>query len=274
MTAWQAERAAVETTSLPAAASHGIAHILEGQSVPGTIAGKTSTAMWVNIGGDIVILTPVGSAHLPNGVSTPGFSSLHSAAGDYCVAGESRLRLGETVLDVVRWWNPRPAMQPTTHAILAERCRQARSTLECDTQTIQLDFDGTRALRRSAGNLLGRGQGLTPEGDDILIGVLAALRLIGPAIGDRRAKGMLGALAPLMRVEAPFRTTALSASLLRHATTGEVAAPVATFLSAFTGRGDMATAVTEVRSMGASSGTATACGILLTAEALAEGAAV
>lgn len=270
----QTMSAAIAATPLPAAASHGIAHILQGQSVPGTIAGQTSSAMWLNIGGDILVVTAAGTAHLPNGVSTPGFSNIPSDASGGCVAGEGRLRLGGTVLDIVRWWNPHPSLQPTTHAALAEGCRQARSTLEWNTEKIQLDFDGAKSFRRSASNLLGRGQGLTPEGDDVLVGVLAALSLIGPAIADPRAKRMLDALAPIIRVEAPFRTTALSASLLRHAAAGEVAAPVATFLGALTGRGDMAAAAAEIQSMGASSGTATAWGILLTAEALVEGAAV
>ena len=270
----QTERASVVTGLLPAAASHGVAPILEGPYVPGRIAGRTTSAMWLNIGGYIVVVTDSGNARLPNGVSTSAFSDIPTPRSDHCVAGESRILLDGAALDVVRWWNPRPSLQSTTHAAIAARCREARSDLDCDLGVVPLRFDGKKALRRSARDLLGRGQGLTPEGDDVLVGVFAALSLIGPALDDTRAKKMLGALAPIIRIEAPFRTTALSASLLRHATAGEIAAPVATFIGALTGRGEMGTAVAGIRSMGATSGTATACGILLTTEALAKGAAV
>jgi hypothetical protein len=65
----------------------------------------------------------------------------------------------------------------------------------------------------------------------------------------------------------------LSAALLRHAVAGEVADPVAAFLQAITGRGDLAEAVDDLRTMGHTSGIATACGVLLAADFLVEGSA-
>src|SRR5262249_13546495 len=60
-------------------------------------------------------------------------------------------------------------------------------------------------------DLLGRGPGLTPAGDDVLAGLLAGRAAYGP---DDRA------LADDICALAPSRTTALSAALLRHAARG------------------------------------------------------
>jgi hypothetical protein len=119
--------------------------------------------------------------------------------------------------------------------------------------------------------LLGKGEGLTPQGDDVLVGMLAGLRLLGPAVGAPGAGGMMAAIAPVVLTEAPFRTTALAAALLRHAVAGEVADPVAGFLQSLTGRNDLTEAVDNLLTMGDSSGAATACGVLLAADYLAEG---
>jgi hypothetical protein len=78
------------------------------------------------------------------------------------------------------------------------------------------------------------------------------------------------AVAPIVLTEAPFRTTALSAALLRHAVAGEVADPVAAFLQALTGRGDVEEAVGGLQTMGNTSGVATACGVLLAADYLVD----
>jgi hypothetical protein len=127
------------------------------------------------------------------------------------------------------------------------------------------------AVRHAMCGLLGKGEGLTPEGDDVLVGVLAGLRLLGPALGVPGADGMQAAMAPIVLTEAPFRTTALSAALLRHAVAGEVADPVAAFLQVLTGRGDMAGVIAGLQTMGNTSGIATACGVLLAADFLVGG---
>ena len=64
----------------------------------------------------------------------------------------------------------------------------------------------------AAAGLLGRGPGLTPSGDDVLVGYLA-----GAAAFGLDAAALQQAIAVL----APARTTSLSAALLWHATRGE-----------------------------------------------------
>ena len=118
--------------------------------------------------------------------------------------------------------------------------------------------------------LLGRGEGLTPSGDDVLAGFLAgasAFRI--PIAGLRRAVSR--------RATA---TTALSAQLLRHAADGECIDEVADLAAVLTGRGEASLAARRLLAVGHSSGAALACGLLLAAEcalrpgpALAGGAA-
>ena len=72
----------------------------------------------------------------------------------------------------------------------------------------------------SVGALVGRGDGLTPLGDDIICGWLAAHRAVGVATPD--VDDAVRRLLP--------RTTTLSATLLECALAGEVADPVAAYL--------------------------------------------
>jgi len=77
-----------------------------------------------------------------------------------------------------------------------------------------LKWEDAQLLRRAADYLLGRGGGLTPAGDDILLGVCIAIWLC------RGARG--GALCEAICGEANRRTTTLSAGFLKAAARGEV----------------------------------------------------
>ena len=88
------------------------------------------------------------------------------------------------------------------------------------------DRDGAAAV---AARLIGLGPGLTPSGDDVLVGIEAALHALA-----QPSAGFL-ALA-LGDVEA--RTTDLAATLLRHAAAGEFAERLHTLLAALLGSDD------------------------------------
>jgi Protein of unknown function (DUF2877) len=79
----------------------------------------------------------------------------------------------------------------------------------------------------AARELLGRGPGLTPEGDDLLAAVAGTLAVLGPATGldGHSLAALLAALAPI-----PGRTSALSATLLHLATDRRLAEPVGRLL--------------------------------------------
>jgi hypothetical protein len=111
---------------------------------------------------------------------------------------------------------------------------------------------GAEARRRAVLALLGRGAGLTPEGDDLLAGAAA----VAAATGDPLA------LPPQLR----DLTTALSATLLELAATGAAARPVHALLDL--DREDWRAALRELERLGASSGRAIALGAGAAAAAL------
>jgi hypothetical protein len=110
-------------------------------------------------------------------------------------------------------------------------------------------------------DIIGTGHGLTPSGDDVLIGALALL----DALGERRAHA---ALALAIDEVPPALTSPLSHCFLRVAAAGHVGeglhAAVASIL-----RGDADRAVAAIRTIGHSSGWDMMAGIVTTLEAVA-----
>ena len=79
----------------------------------------------------------------------------------------------------------------------------------------------------AARSLLGLGPGLTPAGDDCLVGWLAGARTASPA-----GRYLAGAVGPRLLREAAGRTGRLSRAFLGAAVAGEVAEPVRDFVLA------------------------------------------
>lgn len=109
-----------------------------------------------------------------------------------------------------------------------------------------------------ATSLLGLGPGLTPSGDDLLVGLLAVLAI--PGSPARRLRGVRGA----MLARADERTHLISLSALRAAAQGRVRAGLATLLDAMlTGTVDAAVAaLAPVLAIGATSGRDICDGVL------------
>jgi hypothetical protein len=126
--------------------------------------------------------------------------------------------------------------------------------------------------------LLGRGPGLTPEGDDLLAAVAGTLAVLGPAIvppspaeagdpPDPPWDPLLAALRPLSG-----RTTALSATLLGLALDRRLPEPAARLLDLSpTGERAWPAALTRLERLGHGSGRAYAAGIAATATLLGAG---
>ena len=119
--------------------------------------------------------------------------------------------------------------------------------------------------------LLGRGPGLTPEGDDLLSAVAGTLAVLGPVVGPPEPPWgpLLAVLGPL-----PGRTTALSATLLGLALDRRLPEPAAGLLDLSpAGERGWPAALTRLERLGHGSGRAYAAGIAVTASLLAAGAA-
>jgi hypothetical protein len=128
--------------------------------------------------------------------------------------------------------------------------------------------------------LVGRGPGLTPEGDDLLAAVVATLVTLGPAAGVAGAAvaGLVAALVPERAVGegsgpgGAGRTTALAATLLELAARGQVVEPAGRLLD-LSPEGEVAWpgAVRRLERVGHGSGRAYALGIGAAAWLLAAG---
>jgi hypothetical protein len=174
---------------------------------------RTGTALghgYVRFGRDVLAVTPPGAPRMPNGIE----AEIELEPGEEVVVGDGELRTARSTVTPGPAWDPRP------HARL-KRGPQRPRRLE---------------------RLAGRGPGLTPLGDDILIGYIGAAALAGED---------LSRLAEC----AAQRTTALSATLLRLAARGELPEPVHALLE----RGELE----PLHHFGATSGKGIAVGIAL-----------
>jgi hypothetical protein len=214
-----------------------------------------------------------GSARLPNSV-TLGSADTRlldgAVSGDPVAVGDSLIVLPGLRAGVVRWWEPRPLLPACDATDVCERVGwvRRRTQIVPDLGLGAALAAGQRSdVLEIASRLVGRGPGLTPDGDDLLAATIASYRLMGSALGvtdaPRRVDAVFAELAEL----AADRTTALAAALLRHACAGNVAAPVAGMLLALSGRGRVATAAGGVLSIGHTSGLALLSGVVAGVEA-------
>jgi hypothetical protein len=146
-------------------------------------------------------------------------NSLHIGAG--C------LEWGASTYRVVRWRAPARPVLPALRQQIAARAGEH--------------------LRSRWRRWVGRGDGLTPYGDDVVCGALVALHAAGEPAAIRVSAEI--AAAPLERC-----TTATSAALLRLAATGWCIDPVADYLSAQASGGQVETARAALLAVGSSSG--------------------
>jgi hypothetical protein len=116
------------------------------------------------------------------------------------------------------------------------------------------------ALSHAVALLAGRGEGLTPAGDDVLAGFLVGARAYGVRV-DLVREAVLGSAAT--------RTTALSAALLACAARGESVPQVTALLHA-TGTGatgpSLEEALADLARVGHTSGVAMGLGVVAAAE--------
>lgn len=272
---------AVQTRSTPASvrmpgvASTAIRDVLSDSQTRGIVLGTASHAVWLLVDGDVIVASTHDATRLPNGVeivadtAEDAFQTVHHGAP--ATVGLGQLLFEGLTIDVVRWWDPRPVLRSTSATQLAEAIAGLPATvpdLESQPLLAALSAGSATAILVAAESLIGRGPGLTPEGDDYLAGALAATRTLGDALGRADATAMLDAIADPLTERAHFRTTTFSAALIHHAIRGRVAAPAASMLRALTGRGDIADSYEDLTHVGHTSGPALAAGMILGARSL------
>lgn len=270
------------TVTLSAVGSAAIAPLLTGPPRPVRVLAAFPAAAYLATEDGVFTLVAADGIQHPNAVvlttATADRPLTGLPVGQLGTVGAGTVEVGAIRATITRWFDPVPHLRATTPALLAGKLAVARSQLLARTGSDGHDLgsqidDVAEALRRGdaaavvadARAVVGAGPGLTPAGDDVLAGLLAAVVTLAPAVVPAAAEALLATVADAghdVVVHARDATTAVSAELLAHAVRGEVAAPAAALLHAFTGRRALAPALDALLAVGATSGRDLAYGLL------------
>jgi len=241
--------------SLPAAAPLPARDLLADPSRTGQVVGVHPTCVYVVTDPPEPLVVAVETADalgLPCALRL-GLDRRHRpfsgvSAGDPARVGERRVEVGPLTVRVARWWAP-PVVRPPRGG--APRWADLAGLLRDVPPPV--DLDGRRDLDPL--DLLGRGPGLTPAGDDVLAGWLLAVH------HDAAARdGLLPVVAA-----APGATTALSATLIGEAAAGRGIPAALALADALAGHGEprgVGAALDRLLRVGHTSGAALAHGLL------------
>jgi len=238
----------------PAWASTAVARLLDGPPQDAEVLASMRAAAYVSVpdvssGMPLLALLTPGAIRLPIGVVLD--TAELPEAGTTVRVGGGSIRTRERAWRPARWWNPRPSVSPVQ---LRRRAAGLAALLEEEPREsfglpLETALHVAGALARGdaepACAVLGLGPGLTPAGDDVVAGALAALwhaRLL-----DRRVAAEIAECAST-------HTTALSAALLAAAARGEVIPEAAAVLAGHP-------AVAALLRVGATSGHALCAGM-------------
>jgi hypothetical protein len=250
--------------------------VLTGPATEATVLANVENAVWLRIGPEIIAIT-IGGARRPNGIKLPegtGEGLLeHIDQESTVLVGNGRIVIEELSVTASKWWDPHPRPPVFGTDELASRLENLPDGIPgVETGRLQSALAAMSAggILHSSRFLLGKGLGLTPEGDDLLIGALAATRVLGEAAGKERLVGLIaGVSTPLVEL-ADARTSAFSVALIRLALRGQIVESAGDLLCALAGRGDVAACHVGLIRLDRTSGPALAAGIALAARALVE----
>jgi hypothetical protein len=234
--------------TLSGAASTAVRDLLAGPPRPWRVLGVHPRCVYLLAGSELVALESADAVGLPCAVRLAVVGSdgvlTRVRRGDRAEVGGGVLRAGPVTVRVTRWWSPRP---PRAGWSAARRETLAR-LLAGHPSPVPADGE--------VGDLLGRGPGLTPAGDDLLAGLL---------VGLHHRSELRDPLAAEVARLARTRTTTLSATLLRHAAAGHAIPAVTAVADALAGAGqdgDLEIALDRLLRVGDTSGAALAWGLL------------
>ncbi len=241
---------------VPGAASLAVRALLHGPTRQGRVIASLAAVTYLEFPQSVpeprvIAISSPETLRLPNAIvaSLPAGGPEAAGPADTPWAGGGLVAADGTVIRVRRWWDPSPVFGPLSRARLeqgasnlAKVCATARDGpgLEGHDGPAQLasccaSGDLAGAVE-AAEHLVGLGPGLTPSGDNVLCGVLLALRLLGGAIsGGTRSVWLADWLSAAVTSYARQRTTPLAASLLHCASRGQAAAEVCAVLQAVAG---------------------------------------
>jgi hypothetical protein len=230
------------------------APVLEHLGARGVVAGVVTTAAYLDFDGFVVAVTARDVPLMPNGV---GITDRPGGATSAWPAIGTAVRLTPAGVSADGWrvawsadeppvWDP---SVPRANGYARERIRARGEAILRGAPPTPDAFAGVEIAHEPAGReaiaallaavesgdaepagdaargLLGRGPGLTPEGDDLLAGAAAAVAALAAGAGwdASRIAAWLAAIVP---PDARLRTTPLSATLLELAARGLAVEPL------------------------------------------------
>jgi len=211
--------------------------------------------------GRLATCTTIDYFDMPRGIrvdTAQGFcfaSALRAHSSAHCRGGILRFQASAMKIDLRR--------APTWTGTFAPKTRPSSRLLEDLWWTALADYPFPLASCCAAGRhlaelpsrLIGRGPGLTPAGDDLLAGRLAAPMLLAP--GGRSSRTLCRQTRKHLSA-----TNEISAQMLYDATHGLFIEPIISFMSALYGNGSVKRAARNLRAVGATSGQAMLLGVL------------
>jgi hypothetical protein len=250
---------------LPVAGSRLVRDLVGGPGREGRVLGAFPSAVYVEVAGarEVLALETSDALRLPTALVLAArrdrepFAAVR--AGHPAVVGDGRLSAGPLRARVVRWWQPRrvPALPP---AAAPDQALDLLPPVSPDVAPawaeLVRDLPGPVLGPRPVRALVGRGGGLTPEGDDLLAGLLVAAAALGP----HAPPSLLGLAATVRGLLG--RTTVLSAGLLARAADGYAVRPVLDLVAALGAGTGLPAAVVRLSAVGHTSGAALAHGVL------------
>lgn len=257
-------------TVIGGAASRRLKGIVGGGVRMAMVRAAFPSAVYLDTGKGVVAVVAIDGLRLPISVVVAATSSTGPFAGvfpgDPATVGAGQICTGNLTVTVGRWWTPlrppalvRPEHLPARAARLARILQSRRRVLSDEMESRLGILSSALRARQQLGDapasLVGLGDGLTPAGDDVLAGILLALRHLGrPACAGR--------LWASIAESVPRRTTALSATLLASAAEGDSVPQVIDLLAALAGHRPLEPVLDRLLAVGSTSGADIAHGLL------------
>ena len=264
-------------TTLVGRGAAGIREIVGGPARPARVVGRFVTALYLQVERDdqVVALVSRDGIALPNAIRLPVLGAaldLVRWRGPF-VVGDGRVRGADVTVVPDTWFGTRPALPHVQPQTVQNGLQQLEDALRTGPEA---HLDGLapgeladalrqrdpRRSRAAVRSLVGLGAGLTPTGDDVVAGAVAAGLAGARQVDDPATVTFFERVGADAAAVARGRTTALSATLLRHAARGEMATPARRLVEALFGDGRLLPALDALLRVGHTSGRDLAVGIV------------